>query len=160
MISAALLLIPAIGLAIVVNFPDAPYAVLLVIAALGGLGGGNFASSMANITFFFPQREKGYALGLNAAGGNIGAAVAQFLVPIVVTLGAAATLRIELAGWIWVPLIVVAVWGAWRYMDNLSEAKSDTAGTARCASRTSGSWRCCTSAPSARSSASRAYSRN
>ncbi|MGO3251713.1 MAG: MFS transporter [Microbacterium gubbeenense] len=130
MISAALLLIPAIGLAIVVNFPDAPYAVLLVIAALGGLGGGNFASSMANITFFFPQREKGYALGLNAAGGNIGAAVAQFLVPIVVTLGAAATLRIELAGWIWVPLIVVAVWGAWRYMDNLSEAKSDTAGTA------------------------------
>jgi len=130
MISAALLLIPAIGLAIVVQHPEAPYGVLLAIAALGGLGGGNFASSMSNITYFFPQREKGYALGLNAAGGNIGAAVAQLLVPIVVTLGAAGTLRIELAGWIWVPLILVAMWGAWRYMDNLSAAKSDFAGAA------------------------------
>ncbi|WP_105565770.1 MFS transporter [Microbacterium halophytorum] len=129
-ISAGLLLIPAIGLGIVVQYPDTPYPVLLLVAALGGLGGGNFASSMANITFFFPQREKGYALGLNAAGGNIGAAIAQFLVPIVVTIGAASTLRIELAGWMWVPFILLAMWGAWKFMDNLSTAKSDFAGAA------------------------------
>ena len=76
------------------------------VAALAGFGGGNFASSMSNITFFYPQREKGWALGLNAAGGNLGASVAQFVVPIVVTIGAAATLNLPLAGWIWVPLIL------------------------------------------------------
>ncbi|WP_110589150.1 MFS transporter [Microbacterium suaedae] len=129
-ISAALLLIPAILLGVVVQNPETPYPVLLLVAALGGLGGGNFASSMANITYFFPQREKGWALGLNAAGGNIGAAIAQLIVPIAVTLGAVGTLNIQLAGFIWVPFILVAIWGAWRFMDNLSTAKSDFAGAA------------------------------
>lgn len=130
MISAALLLVPAVLLGIAVSNPDTPFGVLLLVAALGGVGGGNFASSMANITYFFPQREKGWALGLNAAGGNLGTSVAQFAVPIVVTLGAGATLNIALAGWMWVPLILVAIWGAWRYMDNLSSAKADFAGSA------------------------------
>lgn len=130
MISAGLLLIPAILLGIVVGNPDTPFGVMLAVAALAGFGGGNFASSMANITYFFPQKEKGWALGLNAAGGNIGTAVAQFAVPIVVTVGAAATLNISLAGWMWVPFILVAIWGAWRYMDNLSNAKADVAGSA------------------------------
>jgi len=85
---------------------------------------------MANITYFFPQKEKGWALGLNAAGGNLGTSVAQFAVPIVVTLGAGATLNISLAGWMWIPLILVAMFGAWRYMDNLSSAKADFAGSA------------------------------
>ncbi|WP_156759501.1 MFS transporter [Microbacterium karelineae] len=129
-ISAALLLIPAILLGIVVQNPETPYPVLLVVAALGGLGGGNFASSMANITFFFPQREKGWALGLNAAGGNIGAAIAQLIVPIAVTIGAVGTLNLHLAGFLWVPFILVSVWGAWKFMDNLSTAKSDFAGAA------------------------------
>ncbi|WP_345802806.1 MFS transporter [Microbacterium sp. AZCO] len=130
MISAGLLLIPSILLGIVVGNPETPFGVMLAVAALAGFGGGNFASSMANITYFFPQKEKGWALGLNAAGGNIGTAVAQFAVPIVVTAGAAATLNISLAGWMWVPLILVAIWGAWRYMDNLSNAKSDAAASA------------------------------
>ena len=129
MISAALLLIPAIALGIAVGNPETPFPVMLAIAALAGFGGGNFASSMSNITFFYPQREKGWALGLNAAGGNLGASVAQFVVPIVVTVGAAATLNLPLAGWIWVPLIVLAIFGAYRYMDNLSSAKSDFAGS-------------------------------
>lgn len=129
-VSAGLLLIPAVLLGIVVQHPDAPFWMLLMIAALGGVGGGNFASSMANITYFFPQKEKGWALGLNAAGGNLGAAVAQFTVPIVVTLGAAGSLNLPLAGWLWVPLILVAMWGAWRYMNNLSTAKTDSAGVA------------------------------
>ncbi|GAB3616816.1 MFS transporter [Okibacterium endophyticum] len=129
-ISAGLLLIPSVALALCVGNPETPFAVMLGVAALAGLGGGNFASSMSNITFFYPQREKGYALGLNAAGGNLGAAVAQFVVPIIVTVGAAATLNLPLAGWIWVPLILVAMFGAHRYMDNLSSAKADFAGSA------------------------------
>jgi NNP family nitrate/nitrite transporter-like MFS transporter len=129
-ISAGLLLIPAVLLGIVVSNPETPFGVLLLVAALGGVGGGNFASSMANITYFFPQKEKGWALGLNAAGGNLGTSVAQFAVPIVVTMGAAATLNIALAGWMWIPLILIAMWGAWRFMDNLSSAKADFAGSA------------------------------
>ena len=129
-VSAGLLLIPAVLLGIVVSNPETPFGVMLAVAALAGFGGGNFASSMANITYFYPQREKGFALGLNAAGGNIGTAVAQFAVPIVVTIGAGATLNIALAGWMWIPLILLAMWGAWRYMDNLSNATADVAGSA------------------------------
>ncbi|MFP3464100.1 MFS transporter [Leifsonia sp. SIMBA_070] len=124
-VSAALLLIPAVGLAICVANPQTPFGVMLLVAALAGFGGGNFASSMANITFFYPQRKKGWALGLNAAGGNLGAAVAQFAVPIVITIGAGVTLQLPLAGLIWVPLIVVAIVGAWLRMDNLSNARAD-----------------------------------
>ncbi len=129
-VSAGLLLIPATLLGFAVSNPDTPFGVLLLIAALGGVGGGNFASSMANITYFFPQKEKGWALGLNAAGGNLGTSVAQFAVPIVVTIGAAGALNIALAGWMWIPFILLAMWGAWRYMDNLSSAKADFAGSA------------------------------
>ena len=129
-ISAGLLLIPAILLAVVVSNPATPFGVLLLVAALAGFGGGNFASSMSNITYFYPQREKGWALGLNAAGGNLGASVAQFVVPIVITIGAGTALNVPLAGWIWVPFILVAMFGAFRYMDNLSGAKADLAGSA------------------------------
>lgn len=128
--SAGLLLAPAIALAVCVGNPETPFGVLLAVAALAGFGGGNFASSMSNITYFYPQREKGWALGLNAAGGNLGAAVAQFVVPVVITIGAGASLNLPLAGWIWVPFILVAMVGAWRRMDNLSNAKADLAGSA------------------------------
>lgn len=128
-VSALLLLIPTLGLAWCVGDPETPFTTMLVVAALAGLGGGNFASSMANITYFYPAREKGWALGLNAAGGNLGAAVAQFMVPLAVTLLAAGTLGLPLAGLMWVPLILIAAWGAWKYMDNLASAKSDVAGS-------------------------------
>ena len=127
MVSAALLLIPAVALGIAVGNPATPFPLMLLIAALGGFGGGNFASSMSNITFFFPQREKGYALGLNAAGGNLGVSVAQIVVPIAITLGAIGTLNLPLAGWIWIPFILLAIFGASKFMDNLSSAKSDFA---------------------------------
>jgi NNP family nitrate/nitrite transporter-like MFS transporter len=129
-VSALLLLIPAGLLGIVVQNPETPFGVLLLVAALAGFGGGNFASSMSNITYFFPQKEKGWALGLNAAGGNLGTAVAQLAVPIVVSLTAALTFNLSFAGWMWIPLILLAAWGAWRYMDNLSSAKADFAGAA------------------------------
>ena len=72
MASAALLLIPTLGFAYAVQNPSTPFWVFCLIAATAGLGGGNFASSMANINFFYPAAKKGAALGLNAAGGNLG----------------------------------------------------------------------------------------
>jgi NNP family nitrate/nitrite transporter-like MFS transporter len=93
-ISAGLLLIPALLLAIIVpsgwlhsQSHDTQFWVLLACAATAGLGGGNFSSSMANISFFYPERRKGFALGLNAAGGNLGVALTQLLVPLVIIVG-------------------------------------------------------------------------
>jgi NNP family nitrate/nitrite transporter-like MFS transporter len=131
--SAALLLIPTTAMSFAIaNHPvngvgGTSYGVMLFVAALGGFGGGNFASSMANITFFFPQRTKGWALGLNAAGGNIGAAVSQFAVPILVSVTAAAATRpnLPIAGWFWIPFIVIAILGAVFGMNNLTRAKTD-----------------------------------
>ncbi|MFD1719785.1 MFS transporter [Georgenia deserti] len=128
-ISALLLLIPAVGLAVAVSDPGTPFGALLLLAAVAGFGGGNFASSMANITLFYPAREKGWALGLNAAGGNVGAAVAQLVVPIAISIGAVATLNLPLAGLVWVPLILLAAWGARRFMHNIADAHGDVAGS-------------------------------
>jgi len=97
--------------------------VLLGVAALAGLGGGNFASSMANISFFYPEREKGKALGLNAAGGNLGTAAVQLAVPLVIVAGAG--IALERAGLMMIPFVVLAAFLAWRFMDNLSTAKAD-----------------------------------
>ncbi|WP_062521235.1 MFS transporter [Demequina silvatica] len=126
-ISALLLLIPTLGLAWAVQDPSTPFGVLVAIAATAGFGGGNFASSMSNITFFYPDKEKGWALGLNAAGGNIGVAVAQKLVPIVIGIGA---LGLSAAGLVYVPLAVAAAILAFLFMDNLREAKADPKPTA------------------------------
>ena len=106
-------------LAVAGGRPDTPFWALLLAAATAGFGGGNFSSSMANISFFYPEGRKGVALGLNAAGGNLGVAVAQLLVPLVILVGAAAALHLAYAG-----LGVDAVHrhrrlGAWRYMDSL-----------------------------------------
>ena len=123
-ISALLLLLPASALAVVVTRPHStPFGVLLVVAALAGLGGGNFASSMANISFFYPEGEKGKALGLNAAGGNIGTAAVQFAVPLVIVAGAG--LHLERAGLMFIPLILLAAFVAARRMSNLTFAKAD-----------------------------------
>jgi len=122
-VSALLLLIPVGGLIWVVQRPDTSFGVLLAVAALAGIGGGNFASSMANISFFYPLRAKGRALGLNAAGGNLGTAAVQFAVPI--AIATAAGIQLERAGLIFVPLIIVAAVLAWRLMNNLTCAKTD-----------------------------------
>jgi MFS transporter, NNP family, nitrate/nitrite transporter len=122
-VSALLLIIPCTGLAWAVDHPQIGFPALAAIAATAGLGGGNFASSMANISFFYPEREKGWALGLNAAGGNLGVAVGQFLVPQIIVLGGGLTL--SRAGLFYLPLAVAAAAGAWLFMDNLSEAKAD-----------------------------------
>jgi len=122
-VSALLLLVPTVSLAVVVQNPDTSFGVLLGVAALAGVGGGNFASSMANISFFYPDKEKGRALGFNAAGGNIGTAAVQIAVPLIIV--GAAGVQLERAGLMFVPLVLVAALLAWRFMDNLSNAKAD-----------------------------------
>ncbi|MCA2219945.1 MFS transporter [Nonomuraea aurantiaca] len=118
-VSALLLIIPTVLLGLAVSDPGTPYWMFLVIAALAGVGGGNFASSMANITYFYPRSRQGVALGLNAAGGNIGVSSVQLVMPLVIGgFGLAA------AGWFWVPLVVVAAVCAWFFMDNLTVAKA------------------------------------
>jgi NNP family nitrate/nitrite transporter-like MFS transporter len=133
-VSALLLFLPAVGLAFFVTRPDTPFWLMALVAATAGLGGGNFASSMANISFFYPDRQKGWALGLNAAGGNIGVSSVQFLVPILIGSGwislylaapvTSSGLYVQNAGLMWLPLITIAAIGAARYMDNLTSAKS------------------------------------
>src|SRR5579859_4212226 len=86
-VSALLLLVPTVFLAAVLSNPHSPFWLIGLAAATAGLGGGNFASSMANISHFYPDRQKGWALGLNAAGGNIGVAVVQFVVPAAIGAG-------------------------------------------------------------------------
>ncbi len=122
-ISAVLLLIPCVLLAWAVSHPGLSFTVLVAIAATAGFGGGNFASSMANISFFYPEKDKGWALGLNAAGGNIGVAVVQKIIPPIVVAGGGVAL--SRAGLFYVPLAVVAAACAFLFMNNLSEAKAD-----------------------------------
>lgn len=122
-VSALLLLLPTGALILTVGDPATPFPVLLLAAALAGLGGGNFASSMANISFFFPEKEKGAALGWNAAGGNIGTAAVQLAVPLVIVTGAGVAL--DRAGLVFIPFILLAAFLAWRWMDNLTDAKAD-----------------------------------
>ncbi|MGH7001178.1 MAG: MFS transporter, partial [Stellaceae bacterium] len=133
-VSAALLFIPAIALAYFVARPDTPFQLMLIVAASAGLGGGNFASSMANISYFYPDRMKGWALGLNAAGGNIGVSSGQLLIPIFIGFGWVSLYRaspqsleglyLQNAGLMWLPLVALAVFGAYRYMNNLTDARS------------------------------------
>lgn len=122
-VSALLLLIPCLLMSWAVSDPTFPFVGLVLIAATAGFGGGNFASSMANISFFYPEREKGWALGLNAAGGNIGVAVAQKLIPMVVVAGGGVAL--SRAGLFYVPFAVAAAICAFLFMNNLTEAKAD-----------------------------------
>jgi MFS transporter, NNP family, nitrate/nitrite transporter len=135
-VSALLLLIPTI-LAIIVMHPGTPYLTFVIVAALGGLGGGNFASSMVNINAFFPEGRKGWALGLNAGGGNLGVAVVQLLGLLVIAIFGTTSPRLVLA--IYVPLIVIAAVCAALFMDNISSVRNDT-GALREAARDAQTW--------------------
>jgi MFS transporter, NNP family, nitrate/nitrite transporter len=133
--SAAVLFIPAIGLAYFVSRPDTPFWLMLLVASTAGLGGGNFASSMANISFFYPDRMKGWALGLNAAGGNIGVSSVQLLTPILMGVGflnlyqatPVGGVYLQNAGLMWIVPLIIAVTGAIFFMNNLTSAKSSFA---------------------------------
>ncbi|MGH3861649.1 MFS transporter [Actinokineospora sp.] len=135
--SALILLVPTIMLAIAVTIPNPPYWLFLATAAATGLGGGNFSSSMANISFFYPESKKGLALGLNAAGGNLGVAVTQFAVPLAIS--ASTGIALVNAALIWLPLIILAGAGSWWFMDSLTVAESDGR-SYRAASRSGQTW--------------------
>ncbi|GAA4665769.1 nitrate/nitrite transporter [Amycolatopsis dongchuanensis] len=124
-VSALLLLIPSIAAAIVIE-PGTPLWVFLLVAALGGVGGGNFASSMANINAFFPEKAKGMALGLNAGGGNLGVAVIQLIGLLVIATAGNNAPRIVL--FVYLPLIVIAALCAYLFMDNIASMRNDGKG--------------------------------
>ncbi|MGW4483474.1 nitrate/nitrite transporter [Amycolatopsis sp. NPDC004368] len=121
--SAALLLVPTVLTAIVLH-PGTSLGTFVLMAALGGVGGGNFASSMTNINTFYPERHKGWALGLNAGGGNLGVAVIQLVGLLVIGTAGAAAPRLVL--FVYLPLIVLAALGAALFMDNLATVRGDT----------------------------------
>lgn len=135
-ISTASLLIPAIGIGMAIQDLTTPYSVFVILALLCGFGGGNFASSMANITYFFPKSKKGNALALNAGLGNLGVSAVQFLAPIVITAGIFGTIGggsqiadgnsvwLQNAAYIWVPFILFATVAAWFWMNDIADAKA------------------------------------
>jgi NNP family nitrate/nitrite transporter-like MFS transporter len=120
-LSAGLLLVPTVA-ALVVMEPGTSFSTFLWVGLLAGIGGGNFASSMTNINAFFPMRRKGWALGLNAGGGNIGVPVTQLVA--LGVIGASGGPRVLLG--IYVPLIVVAAVLAALFMDNIASVRNDT----------------------------------
>jgi NNP family nitrate/nitrite transporter-like MFS transporter len=140
-LSTASLLIPAIGIGIAVQDPTTSYTTMLILALLCGFGGGNFSSSMANISFFFPKERKGSALGVNAGLGNLGVSSMQFLAPIMITVGILGifggdpaivpnsagqqtSVWIQNAAFIWVPWIAIAAIAAWIGMHDIVDAKA------------------------------------
>lgn len=136
-ISTASLAIPALWMGIAVQDPDTTFWEFAVIALLCGFGGGNFASSMANISFFFPAKQQGTALGLNAGLGNLGVSVMQLVAPYIVTTGALAfmfgsaqglegggQLWLQNAAFVWVPFIALFTVLAWAGMNDIASARS------------------------------------
>ena len=137
------LLIPALGMGFAVQDPATPYWIFLVLALLCGFGGGNFASSMANISFFFPKSEKGSALAINAGLGNLGVSVVQFVVPLAITVGVfgwlggapqtatvggvTTTLWVQNAGFVFVPFIIASAFAAWFGMNDIASMKASFA---------------------------------
>ncbi|MGY0501142.1 nitrate/nitrite transporter [Nocardia sp. FBN12] len=121
--SAFLLLVPLMLTLYFVNQPGTSYTTFLIVAAFAGFGGGNFASSMTNINAFYPQRLKGWALGMNAGGGNIGVPVIQLLgLLVLVTLGGDYASVICA---VYLVLVGVTAVGAAFYMDNLTNQQAD-----------------------------------
>jgi NNP family nitrate/nitrite transporter-like MFS transporter len=137
-IGTAALMVPMLWMALAVQDPGTDYVVFVVIALLCGLGGGNFSASMANISFFFPKRMQGMALGWNAGVGNLGVGIMQAVVPLVIYGGALAVMGgesqihvdrgtvsevwLQNAGFIWLPLILVATLAAAWGQNNMQVA--------------------------------------
>ncbi|MEU3074280.1 MFS transporter [Streptomyces laurentii] len=134
-LSTAVLVVPLIWLGIAIQDPATPYGVMVAIAALCGIGGANFASSLANIGFFFPKAKKGSAAGINGGLGNLGVSVVQLLTPIVITwsviaIGSAqhkadgTAVHLQNAAFIWVPVLLVLAAVAWFGQNDLKVAST------------------------------------
>ena len=131
-VSGLMLLVPTLLFAYAVQHPATPYWVFCLIAATAGVGGGNFASSMANINFFYPSTKLGAALGLNAAGGNLGVSLIQLLLPVMIggagifglVQASGSGVHLERAAYVYAGLALLAAAAAWLWMDNLSSVAS------------------------------------
>jgi NNP family nitrate/nitrite transporter-like MFS transporter len=138
--TTTLLLLPAIGAGIALQNPDTPFLIFIILSALAGVGGGAFASSMSNISFFFPKKMQGLSLGLNAGIGNLGVSVMQFLLPWIITFGAFGSMGgdgyhipgtgggevviwVQNAGLVWIPILAFFAVAAFLLMDNLPQHK-------------------------------------
>ena len=157
-ISTASLLLPAAGIGLAVQNPGTPYEIFVLLALLCGFGGGNFASSMSNISFFFPKDKKGTALGLNAGLGNLGVSLVQFVVPVVINMslfgdlggqpqavtkaGGSMVMWLQNAGYVWVPFVAASALAAWFGMNDLAEAKASFADQAVIFKRQHNWWMC------------------
>ena len=146
--SALLMLIPAIGTGWALSDINTSYIIFASMALLSGFGGGNFASSMSNISFFFPKRVQGYALGMNAGIGNLGVGAMQKIIPLVIGLSLFGAIGSEVivkgipfnglqnAGWVWVPLLILSVIGAFFGMNNVVTGTPSLPGTIQGVSKT------------------------
>jgi len=140
--TTALLMIPAIGTGFALQDPETPLWQFQALAFLSGIGGGNFASSMSNISFFFPKKIQGYALGMNAGLGNFGVTTMQILIPLVMTFGlfggepmilentsgtligkipAGSETYIHNAGFVWLLFLVPLAFAGWFGMNNIRD---------------------------------------
>lgn len=124
-VSTILLVLPCIGWAWVVHHPETSFAVLMGLAFLSGLGGGNFSSFMPSTSLFFPKKLQGTALGVQAGIGNLGVSIAQFVIPWVITLpiigaaqsfeksGKTTAIYLQNAALVWTPFVLVGAVAAW-----------------------------------------------
>jgi NNP family nitrate/nitrite transporter-like MFS transporter len=138
--STTMLLLPTLWIGFAVQDSSTNYAVFAAIALLCGLGAGNFSSSMAHVSFLYPKRLQGTALGMNAGVGNLGVGLAQLIAPLamyggaLLVMGGSAQMRevagvtarvwVQNAGFIWVPLIMIAAIAAWLGMDNIASVRA------------------------------------
>jgi len=142
-LTTTLLILPAFGVGIALSSPDTPFWHFQILALLSGFGGGNFASSMSNISFFFPKKIQGYSLGMNAGLGNFGVTTMQILIPLAMTMavgftGEAMELKIasgtligkipagtetyiQNAGYIWLIMLIPLSIASWLGMNNIVE---------------------------------------
>jgi len=141
-LTTSLLILPALGVGIALSSPDTPFWHFQILALLSGLGGGNFASSMSNISFFFPKKVQGYSLGMNAGLGNFGVTTMQILIPLAMTIAvgftgdpmqleiasgtligkipAGADTYIQNAGYIWLIILIPLSIASWMGMNNIT----------------------------------------
>lgn len=144
-LTTSLLMLPAIGTGIALQDKNTPFWVFQLMALLSGIGGGNFAASMSNISFFFPKKQQGLALGLNAGLGNFGVTSMQILVPLFMTFGAfslvgggdSMTLQkasgtligaipagsetwVQNGGFVWLLMLVPLAFATWFGMNNIN----------------------------------------
>ncbi len=130
--TTALLLIPVIGVGMALQDINTPYLTFACLAVLSGFGGGNFASSMSNISYFFPKRVQGTSLGLNAGIGNLGVGIMQKAIPWVVgfflfsaiandgsVVSNTSLAGIQNAGWLWIPFLLISAVVAFFGMNNV-----------------------------------------